>query len=55
MVHLPGFVWCIWPDQSPRGERKARQCLGQRNVEPFNIQDLWNYVGGRDLPHRTRS
>ena len=53
-MYHPGYVWCIRSHQSSRKEWKARQRLAQCNVELFNIQDLWNYMGGRNLLHRTR-
>jgi len=53
-AYLPGSVWCIRSHQSPGRERKAQQRLAQCDVELFDIQDLWNYVGGLNLLHGTR-
>ena len=54
-AYRPGCVRCIRSDQSPREERETRQCVGQCNIEPFDLQELGNYVHSRKLFHKTRS
>ena len=48
-AYRPGCVWCTRPHEPSREEWKARQCPAQCGVEPFDIQDLWNYVDRRNL------